>query len=205
MSRAGACALLAALIAIVLIVVGAACVAYADETATADQHARRLSNEFIATPTVPLDPRDVVNGLPYRFYDAEPAKTAWYIVTAEVLGWDTATQDAWWPFARDVMLGESGFCWNRLRGDVMAYPNDGCVQERQGTHEDAGFGQVTWVLYGEGSLLCVDLGICSKWQVISDPWTSMVSMVWVMDKLGRQPWCWNDFARGYHACHLAPR
>lgn len=195
-------------VGIFLVVPLATYIAYAEplnDAGTARRAAER-SGSYQATDTVPIpDPRAVVNAIDYQFMNPEPAKEAWFIMTEVVLGWDDAKQAAWWPFARDVMLGESGFCWNRFRGDEMPFPADGCRQVRQGPHSDAGFGQVTPVLYGRGNLLCVDLGICSKWTVIQDPWTSMLSMIWVMDKLGSQPWCYDARAIAYHSCNrLAP-
>ena len=179
-----------------------------DAGVTVDVTADRVGNAHPVGPAVPNpDPVTYVNSLPYRFYDPEPAETAWYVVTMVEFGWDQARQDAWWPFAKDVMLGESGFCWNRLRGDEMQ-PTIGvdCVagQIRQGRHEDAGFGQVTWVLYGPHSTMCQQRGICSRWTVIQDPWTSMVAMVHAMNEQGSQPWCYDRRALAHHDCWLAP-
>ncbi len=177
-----------------------------DQPAQVVQKPERLDNAFQVGDALPLpDPKVLVNSLPYQFMNPEPAKQAWYIMTDVVLHWDRAKQDLWWPFAYDVMLGESGFCWNRLRGDVMQFPNLGCFQDRQGPHEDAGFGQVTSAWHGRNAYLCKEHGICGRHAVIADPWTSMYSMIVVMDHSGSQPWCFNESAIRYHKCRtLAP-
>lgn len=164
----------------------------------------RLNNQVQVTDTLPPpNPRDVVNGLPYQLEQAGPAKEAWYIVTA-THGWSPELQAAWWPFSNDVLYGESGYCWNRLRGDVMVFPPSGCRQVRQGTHEDAGFAQLTSVHYAPGNWLCTLHGICDKWTIISEPWISMEVFIWLLEREGSQPWCFSDSIRQYHKCSLAP-
>lgn len=159
--------------------------------------------DTLPPPPVPKTPRQRVNEIHYQFMNEAPAKEAWFIVT-KANGWSPEKQAAWWPFSRDVLLGESGFCPNRLRGDVMPFPNEGCVQTRQGQYEDAGFAQLISVHYGPGMWLCVEHGICSKWTIISEPWISMEVFIWLLDREGSQPWCFADWARRYHRCDLAP-
>lgn len=159
------------------------------------------------TDTLPPPPqlsiRQQVNAIHYQFMNPDPAKEAWYLITAEN-GWSADKQNAWWPFSRDVLLGESGFCPNRLRGDIMPFPNSGCIQTKQGQYEDAGFAQLISVHYGPGMWLCEEYSICSKWTIISEPWISMSVFIWLLDREGSQPWCFADWARAYHRCDLAP-
>ena len=159
-----------------------------------------------ATPTLPppLTPQQVVNALPYAVSQPGPAMEAYRIVAAH-LGWSAATIEAWAPFAEDVMYGESQFCWNRIGGDAMVYPPDGCRKSREGHSSDAGFGQVTPIAgYRSDLWMCQEYGMCSKWDIVQDPWHSMLAMVLLMEREGRQPWCYDDFARKYHDCTLAP-
>lgn len=151
----------------------------------------------------PPSPQDIVNGLPYEHFNPEPAMEAFRIVASE-LGWSANKIAAWSPFAEDVMRVESAFCWNRLRGDEMV-PYSMCVQVRQGPHTDAGFGQVTPIAgYRPGLWMCEDHGICSKWDIIQDPWHSMYAMVLLMERDGKFPWCYDARARRLHDCGLAP-
>ncbi len=176
----------------------------AEVTATPERGTQVQVTDTLPPPPLVKSPRERVNAIHYQLMNPDPAKEAWFIVTAEI-GWSPQRQDLWWPFARRVMLGESGFCPNRLRGDVMPYPNSGCIQTRQGGHTDAGFGQVTPVHYGPGNWLCVDHGICDKWTIISEPWISMLSFVLLLDRSGSDPWCWSDAIIRYHNCNgLAP-
>ena len=173
------------------------------ESGAATSPPQRLDS-FQATPTTTATPQDVVNNLPYEFMVAEPAMQA-YTIVAGFRGWDEATITAWAPFVRNVMYGESGFCWNRLRGSVMPYPADGCREARAGTHSDAGFGQITPIAgYRSDLWMCQDHGICSRWDIIADPWHSMLALVLALEYHGSQPWCYNSAARRYHDCTLAP-
>ncbi len=176
--------------------------------------ATRVRNAHQVGDTLPLpDPKVIVNALPYEHMNPEPAKQAFYLMTSlrgcprtkYIECWDKATQDAWWPHVNNVMLGESGYCPNRFRGDTMV-PYSMCVQERQGPHEDAGFGQATSAWHGRNGLTCKLEGICGKWAVIESPWNSMLGSVIVpLEQAGSQPWCWDARARRYHpTCHDAP-
>lgn len=169
--------------------------------ASASEPAERIRPQIQAIPKPTA--RQIVNALPYTLYVVGPAKIAWYAVTWDH-GWSKEMQDAWWPFADNVMYGESGYCPNRLRGDVMVYPTDGCRQVRQGYGSDAGFAQLISVHYGPGKWLCVEHGICDKWTIISEPWISMEVFVWLLEREGSQPWCYSPAARRYHNCTLAP-
>jgi hypothetical protein len=102
------------------------------------------------------------------------------------------------------MLGESAFCWNRRRGDVVA-PYSACVITRQGTHEDVGFGQVTTSWYGQGAILCQEYGVCHSAQIIASPYASMLySIVIPIEEAGSRSWCYSAAARSYHDCWKAP-
>lgn len=206
-----AVALWAALIAILAVAVGAACVAYADEEATADQHARRLSNEFIATPTVPPpSAADVCNGIEYVGYAVERAVPCYRAVAAE-RGWAPDIVDAWQPWLITdpwgVLAKESRGCWNLTFGDVIGF-GEPCTEMRGGNDgEDAGFGQATLAWYGRNALLCKNHGVCSSRQIIESPYASMLySVILLVEYDGSGPWCftrpWNS--TGYHQCWRAP-
>jgi hypothetical protein len=168
--------------------------------------ARRELNAQQITDTVPPPPtiRQTVNALPYQHYNDVPAMKAYRLVAAE-RGWSSQRIEAWAPFVRDVMLGESAFCWNRRRGDIVASYSM-CVITRQGRYEDVGFGQVTTSFYGRDGLLCTQYGICSSAQILASPYDSMLwSLVVPIELDGSHPWCFNSRARAYHpTCASAP-
>lgn len=166
--------------------------------------ARRMLNAHQVTDTVPTPSiREMVNALPYQHYNDVPAMKA-YRLTAVSWGWDSARIEAWAPFVYDVMIGESAFCWNRRRGDIVKSYSM-CVITQQGRYEDVGFGQVTTSFYGADGLLCTKYGVCSSGQVLASPYDSMLWSVIVPIELdGSHPWCFNSRARAYHKCGLAP-
>lgn len=172
---------------------------------TVDTRARRLDNAVQVTPTIPQQTtREIVNSLPYQHYNDVPAMKAFRLVAAEH-GWSSTRIESWAPFIRDVMLGESAFCWNRRRGDIVKSYSVGCIITRQGTHEDVGFGQVTTSWYGAGAILCTKYGVCHSGQILASPYDSMLySIVIPIEEAGSQSWCYSSAARSYHRCGLAP-
>lgn len=163
---------------------------------------------FQATDTVPPPPRpttrQIVDGLPYQHYNDKPAMQAFALVAAE-RGWSGEKIRDWSPFVKDVMLGESAFCWNRRRGDAIISYSVGCIASKQGRYEDVGFGQVTTAWYGSNAILCTKYGVCHSSQVLASPYASMLySIVIPLEEAGSQSWCYSAWARDYHRCDLAP-
>jgi hypothetical protein len=145
-----------------------------------------------------------INGATYSYNDAGPAVEAFRAVTAH-RGWSTNATAAWEPFVTSVIRKESGFCYNLRRGARLA-SGPGCVISRQGTGSDSGFGQVISMHYRYPSgWLCQQEGLCSAEQITATPWDSMVAMVALVERSGRQPWCFSAWARRYHNCGIAPR
>lgn len=173
--------------------------------ATAIEQADRIGNQQQATPTDPPPSiRDTVNAITYQHYNDLPALKAYRLVAAE-RGWDSSRIEAWAPFVRDVMLGESAFCWNRRRGDIVRSYSVGCIITQEGRYEDVGFGQVTTSFYGSTGLLCTRYGVCSMQQILASPYDSMLwSIVVPIELDGSHPWCYSGAARSYHNCRLAP-
>jgi len=143
-----------------------------------------------------------VNNLKYNWNDPKPAMEAFRIVASQrPRPWLPKEIKSWEIAIANIMMGESGFCPNVLRGAVMANPN-GCVVKRQGRYEDAGFGQLIRIHYkvtrpGTG-WLCLQEGLCSKWEIIASPYNSMTALVALIERSGTQPWCFNSWARRYH-------
>lgn len=141
-----------------------------------------------------------VNSIQYEWLNPWPALKAYRIVATD-RGWTPAQIKSWETAIINIMMGESGFCPNTLRGAIIK-TNKGCVLKRQGRYEDAGFGQMIGIHYritrpGTG-WLCKEEGLCSKWAIISSPWASMTSLVALIERSGTAGWCYNAAARRYH-------
>jgi hypothetical protein len=146
-----------------------------------------------------------VNNLKYSHGYAKPAMQAFRLV-AEQRGWTPKQIKSWEIAIENIMMGESGFCPNMLRGAIIKNPQ-GCVLARQGTHSDSGFGQLISIHYrhttpGTG-WLCAQEKLCSKWEIIASPWNSMTSLVALIERSGVSGWCYNARARRIHriACN----
>lgn len=148
-----------------------------------------------------------VNSLQYNWGDPKPAMEA-FRLTALNEDWTPEQIKSWEIAIANIMMGESGFCPNVLRGAVMGNPQ-GCVLKRQGKHSDAGFGQLISIHYKLNSknpaagFLCREENLCSKWQIVASPYNSMLALVKLIERSGTRPWCYNSFARKYHriACN----
>lgn len=165
----------------------------------------KLPNGDIVHPDgkVSKSPKDKVNSLPYSHNYAEPALEAFRLVAA-YRGHDEAWIKAWTPFVNDILLLESGYCWNVKRGVVMANGGKNCAIKKQGKHSDSGFGQLIRLHYKPGAWLCTQEGLCSSDAIVANPWNSMTAVVALVERSGSQPWCFSAWARRYHNCNLAP-
>ena len=151
------------------------------------------------------DSREEVNALDYGYLDIEPAMQAYRLVAAD-MGETDEQIEAWAPFVYDVIAKESGGCWNLKRRQIPVVGECLTFQSNpRRTGSDSGFGQVTAVWYkGPRAPLCKGLGLCSQAAVLESPYTSMQSLVFVLQHSGKQPWCFNAWARKFHKCKLAP-
>lgn len=148
------------------------------------------------------DPVGYVRSLPYAWGVAEPALEAFRVVATE-RGWSQERIDAWLPFAEAVMRRESGLCPNVRRGARVRGAGS-CELTRQGRGSDSGFFQVISIHYGPGKWLCTQEGICSATAIVSDPWASMVAGVALIERAGKQPWCYTRRLQRSAVCRLAP-
>lgn len=152
------------------------------------------------------DPTDLwqVNTQTYNHDDHAPVRIA-YEAVARHRGWSDADIAAWDNFlVNDVIAKESGSCPNVLGGATFANGGVGCELARQGRRGDAGFGQLIGIHYK--GWLCVQEGLCSKWEVIETPWASMTALLALVERSGKAGWCYSNWARSYHrGCATAPR
>lgn len=144
-----------------------------------------------------------VNTLPYAYTVLEPAEQALRIV-AEERGWSQADIEAWVPFlVYDVIAKESGGCYNVRGGAKMAEPGVSCVIRRQGKGGDSGFGQVIGMHYR--GWMCEQERLCSSADITLNAWNSMTALLALVERSGKQGWCWNAWARSFHSgCKHAP-
>lgn len=156
------------------------------------------------------DPVDViaVNSLDYRFGHLDAPREA-YRTVARHRGWTDAAIVAWEPFlVDDVIARESGGCWQIRGGTRYNRLGDACAEPvRWGRASDSGFFQLISIHYRHPSgWLCQQEGLCSSAAVTSTPWTSMVAGLALVERDGKRPWCFSDWARRYHPmCATAPR
>lgn len=145
-----------------------------------------------------------VNTLPYAFTVLDPVDQAYRIVAAE-RGWTQGDIDAWAGFlVYDVIAKESGGCYNVRGGARMAEPGVSCVIARQGRKQDSGFGQLVAVHYR--GWLCEQEQLCSAHDITLNAWNSMTALLALVERAGKQGWCYNAWARSYHpGCASAPK
>lgn len=155
------------------------------------------------TTAPPPTPQEVVNSLTYNYGDPVPAMQAFAIV-ATARGWSLEQIDQWSNFAQRVMKRESGFCYNLRRGALIGN-KQGCVMSKQGPYQDSGFGQLISLHYAPGEWLCVQENICSAEEIISNPWNSMTAFVALIERNGKQPWCYTASLRAGSICRNAPK
>lgn len=147
--------------------------------------------------------------------DSTAALQAWRADTCRA-GWTQEDTEKWVPFVENVVIGESGGCWNLRRGAKIGNPV-GCVlavdkwgNPRQGKGSDSGYGQVISIHYKlsktnkAAGWLCVSDGLCSADDIIATPASSIRALRRMIERSGSQPWCYNAAARRYHNCRLAP-
>jgi hypothetical protein len=168
---------------------------------------RERLERFFATPTQPAERVASADSTSWVVTDfgygnSEPAM-ALYRETAAGVGWDTARVAAWAPFVEAVVERESGFCPNLRRG-ARVQGEGTCELRRQGRGSDSGFFQLISIHYRPGAWLCEDHGICSSEQITSDPVVSMRVGLLLIDRAGRQPWCYTRSLRNGRVCRLAP-
>lgn len=141
---------------------------------------------------------------PTAFYenDPAPAMELYRIVAEEDFGWTPAQIDARAPFVQAVMARESHFCPNVIRGDVVAPDctvTNGRPDHRLQSATDSGFGQVLMSVHSK--MLCPSRWhLCTREDVVASPRASMRALLELVDRYGRQPWCYTARLRAGSVC-----
>jgi multisubunit Na+/H+ antiporter MnhC subunit len=157
----------------------------------------------IAVTTTTINPVNVVNSLTYTYNDPVPAMMAFREV-AKQRGWSPDQIETWAPFAEKVMKRESGYCYNLRRGGIVS-TKPGCEMIKVGPYQDSGFGQLIRIHYNPGKWLCEQENLCSPEDITSTPWNSMTAFVALIERNGRQPWCYTASLRSQSSCKNAPK
>ena len=105
----------------------------------------------------------------------------------------------WAPGVRAVMNRESAGCYNLRRGASFAdHTGAGCAIGRQGPYTDSGYGQVLMGVHRKW--LCAQEGLCTPEDVIATPSSSMTAFLALIERAGRQGWCWTAKLRRGAIC-----
>ena len=166
-----------------------------------------IPNVALADVVVNDNAKQICNDAVYVGWDPAPVRTCYRALAAE-LGWWPVTIDDWQWFLVDstagVIGGEANYCWNIHRGE---FPKRGqpCTEITTRTqHSDSGFGQITGTWHGPTGYLCVHHGYCGRDSITESPYTSMRSLLLLVEIDGSNPWCWNPRIIAWHRCSEAP-
>jgi len=178
-------------------------------TSTTSTSSTSTSTSTTSSTTTTTDPLAAlraeqarINNLTYTYGEATPAMEAFASV-ARARGWSDQSIAEWSPFLKNVMMRESGYCYNVRRGATFS-KSVGCVLAQQGPHSDSGFGQVISIHYKPGAWLCEQESLCSADDIVATPWASMTALVALLERNGRQPWCFTNSLRATAVCRNAP-
>lgn len=135
-----------------------------------------------------------VNGLAYSYDLKAPVIEAFRTVTA-CRGWTAAETASWETAVWDIALKEAHACWNvRYGARFAAWDGAGCVLSKKGSGA-SGYGQITSVLH---PITCRLANLCSGPAIVASPYTSMLSLVVLIEDQGVSPWCYDRFSRNFH-------
>lgn len=188
------------------LVIGA-CSDHEDHVATTTTSSTTTTTTTLpaTTTTAAPTPMEIVNGIRYSAGDQAAAMQA-YRVVAEARGWSPVQVAEWEVFVADIIRRESNYCWN-MRGGARIAEAEGCVVSTKypGHASDSGFGQVIWLHYNpETGFLCAQEGLCSQDDIVATPWSSMTALLALLERNGRQPWCFRPGNLDRFPCATAP-
>lgn len=135
-------------------------------------------------------------------HDYQDLETAWTVISTvaiECRGWSPEVLAAWAPGLQAVVLRESAACFNLRRGASFAnHDGAGCQIGRQGRGSDSGYFQVLMGVHK--SWLCPQEGLCSPADVVASPAASATAGLALVERAGRQGWCYTSKLRRGAAC-----
>jgi len=137
----------------------------------------------------------------HDYLDLDTPMRVYELIARGCRRWSDADIANWAPGVRAVMNRESAGCYNLRRGASFAdHTGAGCAIGRQGPYTDSGYGQVLMSVHRKW--LCAQEGLCTPEDVIATPSSSMTAFLALIERAGRQGWCWTAKLRRGAVCRL---
>lgn len=135
----------------------------------------------------------------HDYLDLDTAMRVYELIARGCRRWSEQDIANWAPGVRAVMNRESAGCYNLRRGAAFA-THDGarCEIARQGRFTDSGYGQVLMSVHKVW--LCPQEGLCTPDDVIATPTSSMTAFLALIERAGRQGWCYTAKLRRGAIC-----
>lgn len=135
----------------------------------------------------------------HDYLDLDTPMRVYELIARGCRRWSDADIANWAPGVRAVMNRESAGCYNLRRGASFAdHTGAGCAIGRQGPHTDSGYGQVLMSVHRKW--LCAQEGLCTPEDVIATPSSSMTAFLALIERAGRQGWCFTAKLRRGAVC-----
>jgi len=149
----------------------------------------------------------------HDYLDLDTPMRVYELIARGCRRWSDADIANWAPGVRAVMNRESAGCYNLRRGATFAdHTGAGCalkpifdkdgvlVGYANGPYTDSGYGQVLMGVHRKW--LCAQEGLCTPEDVIATPSSSMTAFLALIERAGRQGWCWTAKLRRGAVCRL---
>ena len=135
----------------------------------------------------------------HDYLDLDTPMRVYELIARGCRRWTEQDIANWAPGVRAVMNRESAGCYNLRRGASFAdHTGAGCAIGRQGPYTDSGYGQVLMSVHR--SWLCPQEGLCTPDDVIATPSSSMTAFLALIERAGRQGWCFTAKLRRGAIC-----
>lgn len=135
----------------------------------------------------------------HDYLDLDTPMRVYELIARGCRRWSDADIANWAPGVRAVMNRESAGCYNLRRGATFAdHTGAGCAIGRQGPYTDSGYGQVLMSVHRKW--LCAQEGLCTPEDVIATPSSSMTAFLALIERAGRQGWCYSAKLRRGAIC-----
>lgn len=135
----------------------------------------------------------------HDYLDLDTPMRVYELIARGCRRWTEQDIANWAPGVRAVMNRESAGCYNLRRGATFAdHTGAGCAIGRQGPYTDSGYGQVLMGVHRKW--LCAQEGLCTPEDVIATPSSSMTAFLALIERAGRQGWCWTAKLRRGAIC-----
>lgn len=135
----------------------------------------------------------------HDYLDLDTPMRVYELIARGCRRWSEQDIANWAPGVRAVMNRESAGCYNLRRGASFAdHTGAGCAIGRQGPYTDSGYGQVLMSVHRKW--LCAQEGLCTPEDVIATPSSSMTAFLALIERAGRQGWCYSAKLRRGAIC-----